>query len=203
MLQLILASQSPRRRELLTDAGYEFTVSPVKVSENIDENLTPEDLVTQLAIRKAQASANLPKFLNQKGYLVLGADTVVVFEGEVLGKPRDFSEATQFLSRLSARVHRVYSGLALLSTSPSKVWSGYDVTEVEFRSLSSDEIAEYVATGEPMDKAGAYGIQGLGGKFVSRFVGSWSNVVGLPLELLESALSENEWSVHRRTSEDR
>ena len=199
-MKLILASQSPRRRELLDQAGFEFSTFPVKVSENIDENLNPEEQVRTLALRKARACIDQNNQLKSHGFLVLGADTMVFLGQQSLGKPLDFSQAVDFLSRLSGQTHRVMTGVALVPTDHGPVWVGHCVTEVTFRQLSAQEIHEYVQTGEPMDKAGAYGIQGLGQKFVSSKSGSWSNVVGLPIESLELALKERGWNVDRKQS---
>lgn len=200
MLELALASQSPRRRELLLDAGYEIQVFHLKVSENIDENLNPADVAAGLARRKVDACVAANKQLKSPGFLVLGADTIVVLGRTVLGKPRNFSEAQRFLRSLSGKTHSVITGIHLQESGATNFWTGAELTEVQFRVLSENEIDDYIATGEPMDKAGAYGIQGLGGKFVSKYTGSWSNVVGLPLERLEKVLKENGWSVRRRTS---
>lgn len=199
-MEIILASQSPRRRELLEEAGYEFRTFPVKVSENIDENLNPGTQVEALARRKAEACVEQNNLLNLKDILVLGADTMVVLDNRCLGKPANFSEAVSFLRRLSGRTHRVITGLCLLVPGGGSVWLGHTSTEVEFRPLADREIEDYVATGEPMDKAGAYAIQGGGKKFVSSQRGSWSNVVGLPLETLEQALKERGWNVRRKKS---
>lgn len=199
MLKLVLASQSPRRRELLTEAGYEFSVSPVKLSENIEENLNPEENASQLATAKAEACLQQHKELNSQGFLILAADTIVVLDDQILGKPSTPAEAEQFLRLLSGRSHRVITGLALLESGTSRSWHGYDETEVEFRKLSEEEIRRYVATGEPMDKAGGYGIQGSAARFVSSTKGSWSNVVGLPLERLERVLVENRWHIPRQS----
>jgi septum formation protein len=202
MLKLVLASQSPRRRELLTSAGYEFTVSLVKVSEIFDENLNPTEVASHLATVKATACVRQHKELNSPEFLILAADTIVLLGEQILGKPKNPAQAREFLRLLSGKTHRVITGLALLwSGSGAKPWTVSDATEVSFRVLSDEEIAAYVATGEPMDKAGAYAIQGGARKFVSSFRGSWSNVVGLPLEQLEKALQENGWIVSRRTSE--
>ncbi len=198
MLNLVLASQSPRRRELLFEAGYEFTVSPVKLSENIEENLNPEENASHLATQKAQACLDQNKDLKSQGYLILAADTIVALGDQILGKPTSVEEALAFLRLLSGRAHRVITGMALVESHSGKFWQGYEQTEVEFRSLTEDEIQEYVATGEPMDKAGGYGIQGRAGKFVSSTTGSWSNVVGLPLERLERVLEENGWHIRRQ-----
>lgn len=200
-MDLVLASQSPRRHELLEKAGFEFSAFPVKVSENIDENLNPEVQVQDLALRKANACLDQYKHLKLQDNLIIAADTMVFLGSKSLGKPRDFSEAVEFLNRLSGKTHRVMTGLALLlPTDQSPPWVGHAVTEVTFRDLSLEEIHAYVATGEPMDKAGAYGIQGGGQKFVSSKSGSWSNVVGLPLEILELALKERGWNVDRKKS---
>ena len=198
MLKLVLASQSPRRRDLLLDSGFEFTVSTVKVSEIFDENLNPSDVPSHLATVKAEACIKQHKELKSPGFLILAADTIVVLDQHILGKPRDARQAHEFLRRLARKTHRVITGIALLPSSTTKVWTGSDITEVTFRSLSDGEIQSYVNSGEPMDKAGAYAIQGGGARFVSSFSGSWSNVVGLPLERLERALVENGWTVGRR-----
>lgn len=199
MLKLILASQSPRRRELLESAGFEFTVAHVKVSETIDENLNAEENASQIATDKAEACEDQHNYLKSKGYLILAADTIVVVDDQILGKPVDPAEAEAFLRLLSGRSHRVITGLSLIESDSPKTWRGFDSTEVVFKKLSDEEIRTYVESGEPMDRAGAYAIQGAAGKFVSEYKGSWSNVVGLPLERLESALKENGWIVGRRS----
>ena len=201
MLKLALASQSPRRRELLEKAGFEFHVFPVKVSEIIDENLNPAEAAAEVAKSKVQACLEQNKSLKSHGFIVLGADTMVVLGQTILGKPRNFSEAQRFLRSLSGKTHRVITGLCLWKSGSTNFWTGAEMTEVKFRPLAEAEIDDYIATGEPMDKAGAYAIQGAGGKFVSSYNGSWSNVVGLPMERLEKVLKENGWSVGRRKSE--
>lgn len=201
-MKLILASESPRRRELLTAAGYEFTVSTVKVSEIFDENLNPEDVASHLATLKAEACLRHHKHLNSRGFLILGADTIVALDRRVLGKPKNSDDARRILRLLSGQEHRVITGISLIApqSAGTKVWAGWDTTLVRFRQLSDSEIWDYVESGEPMDKAGAYAIQGNGGKFVSSYSGSWSNVVGLPMERLDEALKENGWTVSRRTT---
>lgn len=195
MLELVLASQSPRRRELLEKAGYKFRVSHGEVSENIEVNLNPRANASQIATKKARACLERDKNLKSKGFLVLGADTLVVLSDQILGKPADFSEACHFLRLLSGKTHSVITGLSLVESASTKSWEGFDETTVTFRHLSEEEIRNYVKSGEPMDKAGAYAIQGEGRKFVSSYSGSWSNVVGLPMETLERALKENGWIV--------
>lgn len=203
MLKLVLASQSPRRRELLEQAGFRFTVSPVKLSENIDESLNPEENASQIATAKAWACLEQNKHLKSRGNLILSADTIVAVDDQMLGKPTSVEEACEFLRRMSGRAHSVITGFTLIETGVEKLWQGYDRTEVVFRNLSEQEIRDYVATGEPMDKAGGYGIQGGAAKFVSSTDGSWSNVVGLPLERLERVLEENGWIVDRQSPRKR
>lgn len=202
MLELALASQSPRRRELLLRAGFDFRVFPVKVSEIFSENLKPREVASHLATIKVQAAIEQNKPLKSPGFLILGADTIVVLGAQILGKPRDASEAADFLRRLSGTTHSVITGFYLSESGVNKSFTGLDETLVTFRKLSEDEIREYVDSGEPMDKAGAYGIQGAAGKFVSSFTGSKSNVIGLPMERLEEALLKNGWNVRRRKSEE-
>lgn len=201
MFALALASHSPRRRDLLAQAGYYFHVFPVKVSEIIDKNLNPEAVVSQIATAKATACVQQYKDLELQGFLILSADTIVVLDGVILGKPQDFAEACAFLTQLSGRQHQVMTAICLWDVVRALIVTRWDRTDVQFRSLSSEEIVAYVQSGEPMDKAGAYAIQGEAGKFVTSFSGSWSNVVGLPLELLEKTLHEHSWSVRRHTAE--
>ena len=201
MLRLVLASSSPRRRELLAEAGYAFTVSPVKVSEIFSESLNAREVVSHLATVKARACLDQHKHLISPNNLILGADTLVVLPvdggDQILGKPENETQAFDFLTRLSGRTHCVMTGVCLIRPATAESWVGVDVTHVSFRPLRADEKSAYVATGEPMDKAGAYAIQGGARNFVSNFTGSWSNVVGLPLERLEKALLENGWNVGR------
>ncbi|MGZ3722352.1 MAG: Maf family protein [Bdellovibrionales bacterium] len=199
MLEIALASQSPRRRELLSQAAFSFRVFPVKVSEIIDENLKPAEVASQIATVKVQACVEQNKELKQPGFLVLGADTIVVLGAKILGKPENFSQAQHYLRSLSGKTHRVITGFTLLESGSTKVWSGAEMTEVKFKILGEKEIDDYISTGEPMDKAGAYAIQGGAAKFVSSFTGSKSNVIGLPLERLEKVLQENGWNVRRGT----
>ena len=200
MFRLVLASQSPRRRDLLEEAGFEFVVDPVKVSEIIDENLNPEAVVLDLARQKAEAALKLAKYQKNQDFLILAADTLVVLDGRALGKPKNIEEAKSFLGRLSGRTHSVMTGVYLAISHQGPAAGHVEISKVTFRTLTLAEIDDYVATGEPMDKAGAYAIQGIAHKFVSRLEGSRSNVVGLPLEALESLLSRNGWIVGRKKS---
>ena len=176
---LILASASPRRRELLTSLGLEFTVLPAPIDEaSIPvEGLTPDQVVETLARVKAQAVAEL-----YPDRCVIGADTVVVLDGHIYGKPTDAADAVNMLGLLQGREHRVYTGLAVLHGSQCQ--TAVETTRVWMRPLTLAERQTYVATGEPLDKAGAYAIQGMGSLLVSRIDGCYFNVVGLPLHRL-------------------
>jgi septum formation protein len=174
---LILASSSPRRAELLSAAGIAFEAVAVDVDESVKRLEPPGDHVRRLAREKADAA-----FAKYPGRVVLGADTIVLVGGEMLGKPHDEADAIRMLRQLSGREHEVLTGVALVSARGAIV----EVvrTRVWVNPLSDAEIKQYVATGEPLDKAGAYGIQGLGSRFIDRIQGSYSNVVGLPVALV-------------------
>ena len=185
--RVVLASASPRRRELLAQIGVEFTVSPADIDETVQPGESPDDYVLRMAITKAQqgyASMADPLALA----LILGADTAVVLDKQILGKPRDQADAEYMLACLAGRTHRVMSAVAV--TDGQRLASRLSVTAVTFRDLRAEEITAYWHSGEPRDKAGAYGIQGYGALLVSELQGSYSGVVGLPLfetaELLES-----------------
>ncbi len=169
---LVLASASPRRREILNSAGIPCSVRPAEVDESRLAGETPGDYVRRLAEAKARA-------VQQPGETVLGADTVVVIDGRILGKPRDAADAARMLRLLSGRVHDVITGVCLLRGEECQNVS--ETTKVRFRELSDSEIDSYVLTDEPLDKAGAYGIQGVASKFVERIEGCYFNVVGLPI----------------------
>ena len=174
---LILASASPRRRELLAAAGIACEVLPVNLDESPLDGESPDDHVRRLAGEKAQAAlARRPETV------VLGADTIVLAGGEILGKPRDAEDAGRMLRALSGRAHEVLTGVALASVRGITV--ELERSRVWFSPLTEGEIADYVASGEPSDKAGGYAIQGLASKFVVRIEGSYSNVVGLPVALV-------------------
>jgi septum formation protein len=175
---LVLASKSPRRLELLVAAGIACGVVTVDVDESVERLEPPGDHVRRLARAKADAGMAL-----RPDAIVLGADTVVVAGSEIMGKPRDAADATRMLRVLSGREHEVLTGLALVSSHRAPVVE-VARTRVWFNPLTDREIAAYVASGEPLDKAGAYGIQGLGSRFVDRIQGSYSNVVGLPVALV-------------------
>lgn len=174
---LILASGSPRRRELLEQIGAAYEVKVGTYAEDVPKNDDPEKFVIRQAAGKAASIAE-----KYTGRWVLGADTVVVSDGKILGKPRSDEEAMSMLHRLSGKTHAVYTGIALQKD--DGVWTHAEMTLVTFRDLTEDEIEAYVETGEPSDKAGAYGIQGRGAILVEKIEGDYANVVGLPLSAL-------------------
>lgn len=174
--RIVLASSSPRRRELLGSLGLAFSVRPVDVDESPVDGEGPLDYVLRLAREKAQARM-LP------GELVLGADTVVVVDGDLLGKPSDAAEAREMLGRLAGREHTVHTGVALVEAASRRTEAAVESSRVRIAPLSAEEVAWYVETGEPMDKAGSYAIQGVGALYVEEVRGNYTNVVGLPLPL--------------------
>jgi septum formation protein len=175
-MQLILASASPRRAELLASSGFEFIVRPADVDERYYPDESAEDYVVRVARDKAEALADECR---KTGSVVLAADTVVVARGEILGKPADRLDAIRMLRLLSGAVHDVFTGVVIAS--PDQELATAVRTRVSFLPLSLDEINWYIDTGEPEGKAGAYGIQGHAARFIDRIEGSWSNVVGLPI----------------------
>lgn len=175
--RLVLASSSPRRRELLAALG----LTPEIVAAGVDETLEPGEDAFRAAERLALAKTAAVAALHPEA-LVIAADTLVVLDGRALGKPRDGREATEMLSALAGRAHQVVTGVALALS--GRTVSGRDTTNVTFAPISAQEIARYVATDEPSDRAGAYAVQGIGGLFVTRVDGSPSNVVGLPVRLV-------------------
>lgn len=181
--RLILASASPRRRALLQEAGVAFDAIAVDVDERPQAGEAPDVYVQRLAQEKAMAGR-----AQHAGALVLGADTTVVIGQEILAKPADDADAARMLERLSGRAHEVLTGVALIGSGADRV--AIDRTRVWFKPLTTDEIAQYVATGEPRDKAGAYAIQGGAAAFVERIEGSYSNVVGLPMAIVLQLLRE-------------
>ncbi|NLY43651.1 MAG: septum formation inhibitor Maf [Clostridiaceae bacterium] len=177
MIKIFLASASPRRQELLQQIGLKFEVMPSNIDENIDKNEPPERIVQQLAYSKAR---DVSQRISEPG-IVIGADTIVVHGGTVLGKPKDDREAFMMLKSLSGDVHTVFTGFSIINTYSGKTVNGYEQTLVKFREISDEDIQKYIRTGEPMDKAGAYGIQKKGSMLVDRIEGDYFNVVGLPV----------------------
>ena len=179
--KIILASRSPRRAELLAAAGFAFEVLAADVDETPHDVEDPAEYVERLAIEKASAV-----FAMRPDARVLGADTTVTIDGEILGKPASDDEARRMLERLRGRSHLVHTGVAVVSA--SGIDSAVDTTRVWFDAMTDEDISWYVATGEPVDRAGAYAIQGVAARFIPRIEGSYSNVVGLPVAMVSSIL---------------
>lgn len=178
---LILASNSPRRKKLLEDAGVRFKVVSKPTDETVKERLKPEDYVMHLSLKKANEV-----FVDYTEDVVVAADTIVVYNGEILGKPVDEDQAFKMLKMLKAERHEVYTGVTIMSKDKQKTF--YSVSEVWMKEYSELQILEYIKTGEPLDKAGAYAIQGLGEQLVDHFSGDFFTIVGLPLKQLLTEL---------------
>jgi septum formation protein len=190
MRPIILASASPRRRELLTQAGFTFEVIPAHVNEDPYPDEEPTAYVVRLAREKAEAVYGQ---LRAPEAIVIGADTTVTVDGHILAKPEDAEDAARMLRKLSGRTHQVITGVAIASGIGTD--AAAEVTSVEFFTLSDEEIRAYVATGEPMDKAGAYGIQGYAARWIPRIEGCYFNVVGLPLARVAAMLKANDFAI--------
>lgn len=192
-MNLILASASPRRAEVLRAAGFEFSVVPAEIDETPRAAESAVQLVERLALEKSQAAA--AKIPPQETAIVLGADTVVVVDGEILGKPHTLEAAVAMLKKLQGRWHEVITGVALLavnaesSRGQSQQFIEHETTRVQFSQMSDAEIEDYARSGEPLDKAGAYAIQGRASRFIPRIKGCYFNVVGLPVALITRMLS--------------
>lgn len=184
MKQLILASQSPRRKDLLTQLGYQFTAQSPDIDETLADNESAKHYVLRLAQQKAQTIYSTLSPSQQAEAVVLGSDTSVVIADEILGKPHNEAECIQMLMRLENKQHQVMTAIAAVcqdQVNKTELASKLVVTQVNFKALTHDEIKRYWQTGEPCDKAGSYAIQGIGGQFVTTIKGSYSAVVGLPL----------------------
>ncbi|MGF9910265.1 Maf family protein [Brevibacillus fortis] len=181
---LILASSSPRRRELLQTLGLSFTIITSDVDETTAEHLSANEVVEELSLRKAKEVAS-----RLTEGVVLGSDTVVVLDGQILGKPVDEMDAYRMLSMLQGQEHTVYSGVALIDVETGRAEVSHSLTHVRIRALTEQEIKSYIATGEPMDKAGSYAIQGIGATIVEGITGDYFTVVGLPLGLTSTLLT--------------
>lgn len=195
MLKLVLASQSPRRKDLLTKAGFEFIVLPVNISETPDKNLNLDQQVLKIAEDKAKACLDEHNHLKSGDFLMLSADTMVIVDDIPFGKPTDEKEAADYLRLLSNRSHLVKTGIHLINCKNFDQVQQITTTKVFFRKLSEEEIKNYVDSGEPMDKAGGYGIQGLGGKLIDHFEGPYDNVVGLSIESFKELLHKKGWQI--------
>ena len=189
-MKLILASASPRRAEILRDAGIPFT----QLSSAVDETPYPEETPQDHVQRLSSAKAELVAARAVGPAIIIAADTVVTLEGHIFGKPRSSDDARHMLEKLSGRTHSVITGVALIRLPDAERIIFVESTLVHFAALSGEEINRYLATNEPHDKAGAYAIQGRAGRFIPRIEGCYFNVVGLPLARLQHALNELGWS---------
>jgi septum formation protein len=179
MRNVILASASPRRKELMTMTGIEFEVIPSTFEENLDIDVPPKELVEYLSFQKAQDVA-----VKYKDAIVIAADTIVIYKNKIFGKPKDKKDAANTLSTLSGNKHIVMTGYTIFDVENHMRRTHVVSTKVQFKKLSKKQIDEYIATGEPMDKAGAYGIQGIGSVLIEKIEGDYFNVVGLPVNNL-------------------
>ena len=183
MKNIILKSQSPRRKELLSKMGYEFTVKVYDVEETLDNNKTPYENVLALGLKKASINKEL-----DYGNILIGCDTIVVLDEKIFGKPKDEKDAYNMLKELSGKCHFVMSGLSVIYK--EKVYSLVEVSKVYFKELSDKDILDYIETKECFGKAGSYAIQGLGIRLIDHYEGSLNNIIGLPTEKLEKILGE-------------
>ena len=191
-MKLILASASARRAEILRDAGYHFTV----LSSAVDETPFPGESPNDLVLRLANAKGELAAARAVGPAILIAADTEVVLDGHIFGKPRSSEDARRMLEKLSGRTHSVLTGVALIRLPDAERLSFVETTLVQFAPLSEEEITRYLGTGEPHDKAGGYAIQGYAARYVPRIEGCYFNVVGLPLARLQQALIELGWTEH-------
>ncbi|MFN8576233.1 MAG: Maf family protein [Candidatus Sericytochromatia bacterium] len=189
-MNIILASASPRRKELLELINLSFTIQSSNIDEIIDETLSLEKKIEKLSYQKAYDIS----LKNKGNNLIIGADTIVELNNEILGKPKDKNDASRMLNLLSGKEHNVITAITLIDTSNDKFISTHEKTKVKFIELNQDKINKYIDSGEPMDKAGAYAIQGLGVMFVKSISGCYTNVVGLPIPLLTNIL-EKEFNI--------
>lgn len=180
---LVLASQSPRRKELLEQLGYTIQTVASHVDESVDETLSPEEIVQQLSLRKAKSTAE-----DYPNHYVIGADTIVYLDGKVFGKPQNENEAFQMLKQLSGKTHEVFTGVSVIYRHQQQTF--VEKASVTFWELTDDEVASYIRTGEPLDKAGAYGIQGKGALLVKKVNGDYYTIVGLPISRLYRCLND-------------
>lgn len=185
-MRIILASKSPRRKELLKRLNINFDIKVSHIDESDFEKSLPWVYVEKLAYEKAKSVAEL----EVGNCLVIGCDTVVVLENQILGKPGNTGQAKEYLKKLSGNKHLVYSGLAIIDIDSNKKYITHEITEVYMKELNEDEITNYIKTGEPLDKAGAYGIQGIGSILVEKINGDYYNVMGLPLNKLYNGLKK-------------
>ena len=203
---LILASQSPRRRDLLTKAGFKFQILSIEISENLNENLSLDAALMDLARRKARALVESGKLPNSGEFVILSADTVVILEGEIINKPFDAIDAHAILGRLSGKTHSVKTAVSLMKVEVEgeknnkihgkpKILSGVETSYVTFSTLTKTQIEDYVRDKKPFDKAGAYGVQDVPSDFLKEFRGPVDNVMGLPVTLVKQLIEKSGWDV--------
>lgn len=190
-MEIILASGSPRRSDLMKQVGFEFKVSTCNTDESYDDSLSPAEIVMELSLRKADAVFD--KEMPEKDTVVVAADTIVAMDNEILGKPKDRNDAIRMLTELSGKKHQVYTGVTLYYYVNGRVFieNFADCADVYFRELSQETITAYVDSWEPMDKAGAYGIQGLGAILVDKIDGDYYTIVGLPISKVYHSINNN------------
>jgi septum formation protein len=187
---LVLASASPRRQELISLLGLPIRILPSRANEDTPDHWSPSQIVEGLSLRKALAVKEELQNPNDGSSIIVGSDTIVVLNGKVMGKPKDVQDAEQKLEQLAGKIHEVYTGVTCFRLSDEKIITSHRITKVKMRDLTAEQISRYVATGEPMDKAGAYGIQELGSLLVESIEGCYFNVVGLPVSLLAVLLEQ-------------
>lgn len=189
-MKLVLASASPRREEILKKLNLKFTIVPAKIEEDSFDATDPVELVKTLALEKAKTVSKLVEDV-----LIIAADTVVVQNGQILGKPEDELEAKKMLRQLSSKQHQVITGLTVLNSQTEASLVEYNITDVTMGKISEKEIENYISTGEPLDKAGAYAIQGFGGLFIKEIKGSYYSVMGLPIHQLKELLNNFNYGI--------
>ncbi len=195
MYQLVLASESPRRKQLLEKAGFNFRVCPSKISETLNKSLNVNEQILDLARQKARTVYSSLKSSMREPYIVLGSDTEVIFGGQTLGKPLDFQDAYRILRSLSGNQHTVITAICMIESLQQDESCEYELSQVNFKTLSDEEIWSYIQSGDPMDKAGAYGIQGPGRDLVVSFDGTLENIMGLPIERVKAILQKKSWKI--------
>jgi len=183
MQKIVLASASPRRKELMEKTGLKFEVDPVETDENVESGKNPHEIVREISLQKAMSVSG-----KHRDAVIIAADTIGFLNGQIIGKPHNPDEARKILQLLSGKSHIVITGFTIIDSSNNKTVSQSVETKVYIKKLSQQEIDAYISTGEPLDKAGAYGIQGLGSVIVEKIEGDYYNVVGLPLHALSEAL---------------
>ncbi|WNR45841.1 Maf family protein [Paenibacillus roseipurpureus] len=187
--QLILASSSPRRQELIQSFGLPYIIRVSDADETVEQKITPSEFVEVLSLRKAATVREMLEASDKHG-IIIGSDTVVVYNDEVLGKPVDEEDAFRMLKAMQGQTHQVFSGVACVDAETGKQVVSHSVTNVHMKAMSDEQIRRYIATGEPRDKAGSYAIQGIGATIISGIEGDYFTVVGLPLSLLSDMLLE-------------